>query len=198
MSVAVASGPDAFSQGVVQCLSPAILRRAADDDVGLAIWRRPARVALRLPSEALLAMPPSCRVTAGTPAAATRALMRELPFPARPRGGDIETLAAMFAGLAGEAEIRLRLEHVDDDACRCHHVDSVGLRLLCTYAGPGTEWLDPGGHAHRMPLMHVGVFKGTRFPDAAPRVLHRSPPVSHLPPGKRSRILLCIDQPGVF
>ncbi len=138
------------------------------------------------------------QVAQGTPAAAVRPLLRELPFAARPLGSDIGMLASLFAEVTGEADVRLRLEHVDDDACRCHHVDAVRLRLLCTYAGPGTEWLDADGRTHWMSMMHVGVFKGTRFPDAAPRVLHRSPPVSHLPPGKRSRILLCIDQPGVF
>jgi hypothetical protein len=49
-----------------------------------------------------------------------------------------------------------------------------------------------------MQVCHVGVFKGSTFPDRAPRILHRSPPVEHLPKRRRSRLLLCIDQPGVF
>ncbi len=100
--------------------------------------------------------------------------------------------------MTGHATLRLRLEHVADDACRKFHVDAVRLRLLCTYAGLGTEWIDPAGQVQRMPLMQAGLFKGAAYPDAAPRVLHRSPPVSHRPPGRRSRLLLCIDEPGVF
>jgi hypothetical protein len=49
-----------------------------------------------------------------------------------------------------------------------------------------------------MAAFHVGIFKGTKVPDAAPRILHRSPPVEHLPQRLRAWILLCIDQPGAF
>jgi hypothetical protein len=79
-------------------------------------------------------------------------------------------------------------EHVVDDACRQHHVDSVKFRLLCTYAGLGTDWIDPAGE-HPMAAFDVAVFKGLKFPDSAPRLL---------PKTQRSRLLLCIDQPGVF
>jgi hypothetical protein len=49
-----------------------------------------------------------------------------------------------------------------------------------------------------MALCQVGVFKGSKFPDTASRILHRSPPVEHLPKWRRSRLLLCIDDSGVF
>lgn len=111
---------------------------------------------------------------------------------------DLKRLTAMFASLCGASAVRVRLEHVDDDACRCMHVDAVGLRLLCTYAGRGTEWQNTSGTIRRMPAGHVGVFKGTRWPDPGPRVLHRSPRVSHLPRAQRGRLLLCIDQIGYF
>jgi Protein of unknown function (DUF1826) len=183
---------------VVECLSAAVLQDALDPAVGLALWRRPVRASLYRPTTALLTLPPFSQTAVGCPGTALRALMRALPLAARPLGADIGLLARLFATLTGESEVRLRLEHVADDACRRHHVDSVRLRLLCTYAGAGTEWLDESGQTHRMPMMHVGVFKGSAFPDTAPRVLHRSPPVAHLPPHRRSRLLLCIDQPRVF
>jgi hypothetical protein len=87
----------------------------------------------------------------------------------------------------------MRLEHVIDDPCRKFHVGSVGLRLLCTYAGPGTEWIEPGGNIRRMTTMEVAVFKGSAFLGAGPRVLHRSPPVSSGTFVDQSRLVLCID-----
>jgi hypothetical protein len=145
----------------------------------------------------MLTLPPFSEIERGTPAAAVRTLMRQFPLTSLALGSDIEVLAELFLHVTGESEVRLRLEHVADDACRCHHVDAVRLRMLCTYAGPGTEWLDIGSRTHRMAVMQVGIFKGTAFPDNVP-VLHRSPPVSELPRRRRSRILPCIDQPGVF
>ena len=124
--------------------------------------------------------------------------MRELPARAMPLRADIEMLGSLFATITGRDSVRFRLEHVTDNACRKHHVDAVRLRLLCTYAGLGTEWLQPGGSSRRMAPFHVGIFKGGSSPDQAPRVLHRSPPIEHLPPGRQSRLLLCIDEPGAF
>jgi hypothetical protein len=190
--------PHAVRPAMVQCLSAAVLQDVLDPAVGLALWQRHARASLHRSTTALLALPPFSQTAEGCPETAVRALLRPLPFAARPLGADIGLLARLFAILTGESAVRLRLEHVADDACRRHHVDSVRLRLLCTYAGAGTEWLDEAGQTHRMPAMHAGVFKGSAFPDVAPRVLHRSPPVAHLPVHRRSRLLLCIDQPGVF
>ena len=192
------AGIDKPADGVAQGSSCAVLVTARHPAVGLALWHRPVRAALRPSTRALLGVAPFCRVVQGSPDTATRTLFRELPFAARRLGADVGLLARLFAKLTGEVEVRLRLEHVADDACRCHHVDAVRLRLLCTYAGLGTEWLGAGGRTHGMAVMQVGVFKGSVYPDAAPRVLHRSPPVACLPMRRRSRLLLCIDQPGVF
>ena len=38
--------------------------------------------------------------------------------------------------------IKLQLEIVTTDMCRLFHADYYRQRLLCTYLGPGTEWLD--------------------------------------------------------
>jgi hypothetical protein len=183
---------------VVHGLCSAVLRSALLPTVGLALWHRAARASLHRSIAALLELPPFRHAIQDNPNDAVRELLRNLPFAARALAGDIGLLARLFARLTGEHEVRLRLEHVGDDACRRYHVDAVRLRLLCTYAGRGTEWLEKTERTRSMPAMQVGVFKGSRFPDAAPRVLHRSPPVSHLQRQHRSRLLLCIDQPGVF
>jgi hypothetical protein len=133
----------------------------------------------------MLTLPPFSELARGTPAAAVRTLMRRFPPTSLALGSDIEALAELFLRVTGASEVRLHLEHVADDACRCHHVDAVRLRMLCTYAGPGTEWLDSWSRTHRMAVMQVGIFKGTPFPNNGLRVLHRSPPVSELPRRRR-------------
>jgi Protein of unknown function (DUF1826) len=194
----IVSAPPAAAATVVECLSPSILLNALAPRTGLALWRRSARPGLHKATAALLGLPPFCLTAEAAPDQAARILLRRLPVACRPLGEDVALLGRLFATLTGSSTVRLRLEHIADNACRRHHVDAVGLRLLCTYAGLGTEWIDPGGPARRMATFEVGVFKGSAFPDTATRVLHRSPPVEHLPPSRRSRLLLCIDEPGAL
>lgn len=183
---------------VAQCLGSGVLQTILQPETGLAIWTRPCRRPPLRAVQALLDGPAFSHVASGPPEAATRALMRQLPADARPLGQDISLLAVQFARLVPDRRVRLRLEHLRDDACRLFHVDAVRLRLLCTYSGQGTEWLSEDDTLHRMAVMQAAVFKGTRHPDAAPRVRHRSPPVSMLPPPRRARLLLCIDETGIF
>jgi hypothetical protein len=52
---------------------------------------------------------------------------------------------------------------------------------------------------HQVPACSVALIKGTRHDPPPPEgCLHRSPPVSLLPESRRARLLLCIDEPGVF
>ncbi len=193
------AGRAAFPRApIAACLSPSVLSSIADPWLSLAIWRR---LPLRLLSQAigsLVEAGPFSVAAEGAPEEAARAVTRNLPAPAMPLRADFEMLGSLFATITGRDAVRLRLEHVGHNACRRRHVDAVRLRLLCTYAGLGTEWLEPGGSSRRMAPFHVGIFKGASYPDRAPRVLHRSPPVEHLPPGRRPRLLLCIDEAGAF
>ena len=189
---------DAPLSSVFRGISAQSLHRARDPAVGLVLWHRPMSPALHKSAQALLTLPPFSEVAEGSPESAARRVLHALPGAAGCLGADLTRLAGVFAAVTGHHTLRLRLEHVADDACRNYHVDAVGLRLLCTYAGLGTEWIDLAGQVQRMGPMQVGLFKGMTYPDAAIRVWHRSPPVSHLPPARRSRLLLCIDEPGVF
>lgn len=54
---------------------------------------------------------------------------------------DIAQLVEIYADLVGPPRIGLRFEVTDAALCPRFHVDRVGIRLLCTYRGPGTEWL---------------------------------------------------------
>jgi hypothetical protein len=154
----------AFASPVVESLSPAVLRRVLEPTTGVVLWRRATRVALHRAALAALAMEPFCRVAEGMPGQATRILLRGLSNAIRPLGEDMALLGRLFATLTGRRSVRLRLEHVVDDSCRQYHVDALRLRLLCTYAGLGTDWIGPAGNKRQMALFQVGGFKGSKIP----------------------------------
>lgn len=120
---------------------------------------------------------------------------------------------------AGTLHPRVRFERVEDDGCALFHADSLNLRLLCTYAGPGTEWLensntrrhelglrsrtldeanadivvDPS-RIRRLAPWHVAIFSGRSRPGAEDNALiHRSAPVLS---ANTPRLRLCIDLPA--
>lgn len=109
---------------------------------------------------------------------------------------DIVTLTEYFLKVNGRDLLRLHLRVVEDDACQKFHVDRYALRLICTYDGPGTEWV-PDDHVNRKALgtdnnqivrdpryinqmhcFHVGMMKGD-LQDCRKGngIVHRSPPV---------------------
>lgn len=123
---------------------------------------------------------------------------------------DLRKLANLFFSLSEGREVILRLETTDTDGCRRFHVDRTHLRLLCTYRGPGTEWLTneqvdrdaqgsgaPNeriirfGEPSRFEPFWVGIMKGSAFPGNASRgLMHRSPPITG---SGQTRLLFCLD-----
>jgi hypothetical protein len=115
---------------------------------------------------------------------------------------DIDMLAQTFAQIAQIRQVDIRLERIEDNACRLFHRDSVRLRLLTTYRGPSTEWIEPefseialrnSGRfclpIRRLEDYDVAIFKGTH--SAHDRgVVHRSPPIEG---SGETRLLLCIN-----
>ena len=114
-----------------------------------------------------------------------------LPQAPAGSGDDILFLATRFAAISGESKLSVKLQAVGSDACRFLHHDYVARRLVCTYRGPGTEWLPPSREAYvvdrrrgvsaalleRVPRFGVAIFTGRTSLGAAP-ILHRSPPVA--------------------
>lgn len=122
---------------------------------------------------------------------------------------DIGDLAAVFSMLdLHRGEVQVRLEASTNKIRTRWHADSVGMRMLCTYHGPGTEWLslDGGAEAARhlsrsdppratgqIPTGAIAVMKGEGHPDTkGSACIHRSPRNSACVGG---RLLMCIDQP---
>ena len=92
--------------------------------------------------------------------------------------------------------------HTFSDGSGTFHADYVSLRLILTYAGPGTQWLDQGDAARlhdgaaietlcvrAIPTGDVALFKGRKWARDAP-IIHRSPPIADT--GQR-RLVLVID-----
>lgn len=122
---------------------------------------------------------------------------------------DLMRLGGMLGELLDAPKIGLRLEVLQRAMCPRLHVDRVGIRMLCTYRGPGTEWVE----AHRLerglpgagpaseacavpepaiesiPPFAVALLKGSLWQDEGGRgLVHRSPQV-RCPP----RVLLALD-----
>jgi len=54
---------------------------------------------------------------------------------------DVEFLIGIFRDLFDSTNFGLRLRTLDKAMCPRFHVDRVPVRMICTYEGPGTEWL---------------------------------------------------------
>lgn len=116
---------------------------------------------------------------------------------------DINDLVSRFAEIARSEAVDLRLQRVDHDACWKFHRDNVEARLLTTYRGPTTEWVqmayadqalteqqDYQGPLERLGLHDVALFKGScAGPNSG--VVHRSPPITGT---GQTRLLLCLNQ----
>lgn len=128
---------------------------------------------------------------------------------------DLDLLAHLYIDLIGCPRIGLRMEVLHSAMCPKFHVDRTGIRLLCTYTGLGTQWLDDqyadrsklGGHnvslsdidsglilhpkgIHQAPVFAITLLKGSLWQGNQQRgVIHRSPPVT----AGQTRMVIAID-----
>ncbi|KLE32135.1 DUF1826 domain-containing protein [Aurantiacibacter gangjinensis] len=177
-----------------------ILSAIRSPECSLAVWQRtPLAKARELPLEAL----ENIRFNAPL-FDYRRYLSRAVGDSEWPAGtdwlvDDVADLAATFAEIMQVDALETRLEIVVTNACRRFHADYVSARLITTYAGQGTQWLErdeaarvAGGlepaRVDQLSAGDVGVFKG-KLGDGAPAI-HRSPPIAGT--GER-RLLLVIN-----
>ncbi len=114
---------------------------------------------------------------------------------------DVAMLAQSYASIMDIMDVEVRLEVVTTNSCRKWHADYVKARLITTYVGTGTQWLD-GADADRVrrgnePLQinemetgAVGIFKGKLWTETP--AVHRSPPIE----GTGERRLLLVINPA--
>ncbi|WP_426755010.1 DUF1826 domain-containing protein [Myxococcus sp. Y35] len=121
---------------------------------------------------------------------------------------DVHFLVRLYSDLLGATELGVRIHILDRDMCPRFHVDRVGVRLLCTYAGPATEWLEnahvvrsalgatgdvtrPGASVHALERFDVALLKGESWPgNQGNGAVHRSPAISG---SGRRRLFLSIE-----
>jgi hypothetical protein len=129
---------------------------------------------------------------------------------------DIANLVSIFSHLFELENIGLRLGMLDKAMCPRFHVDHVPCRLVCTYGGIGTQWLEDayvdrsklgsrsGGLSDdlsglivdaeaigTMPNYAIGLLKGSRWEGNEQHgAVHRSP---HLSAEFPRRLLLTLD-----
>ena len=120
---------------------------------------------------------------------------------------DVSWLISAFACLFDAKRIGLRLRILDKAMCPRFHVDHVPVRLITSYAGVGSEWLEEGVMARRRlgdpgaepsdPALiqraeagHVLLAKGEKWiGNEGGGLIHRSPQ----PPAGERRLLLTLD-----
>lgn len=222
-----ASGSAPARAGVAGFVPPRGCRESEDPgdladillpEVNVAVWRRPVdpRIVSYLTSASVLA-----QLGSGV----NHVLARDEPlappaFPDHPGRAallaDLDLLARLFADLLDCPRVAMRVEVLRRAMCPRFHVDRIGVRLLCTHQGPGTEWVPgdrvdrsrlgvgAGGLAdHASGLLHdpadirviapgfVALLKGEAWPGNDGRgAVHRSPAV---PTGAPARVLVALD-----
>lgn len=129
---------------------------------------------------------------------------------------EIRWLARLYEDLTGAEEVGIRLASSHQPLCPRFHVDRIGVRMVCTYCGAGTEFIDhedvdrrwlgrsADGQAEeacglyrtphavqRMQPFDIGLLKGEAWPGNEGRgIVHRSPAV---PPSAARRVFVSIE-----
>lgn len=120
---------------------------------------------------------------------------------------DVDQLIGMYQCLFEPEAIGLRIHVLQQTMCPRFHVDRVPVRLLCTYRGPGTEWLsesqvtrptDGGplpeqlvqpGQVRQIPTNAVALLKGEAWEgNEGKGLVHRSPA-----PNGSPRLIIGLD-----
>ncbi|MGJ3254875.1 MAG: DUF1826 domain-containing protein [Alcanivorax sp.] len=186
----------------------AVLADVMMDPVQVAVWDRRSPIDQQLVQQACrkrLAVK-SWLDVADLPVSIERSLPGEDFAPLRE---DLMLLADMMACLFGVSGVGVRVTALEKPMCPRFHVDRIPVRLLCTYGGPGSQWLPapavPAGllvpgveqegryaadSVQQLEAGQVALFKGDTWRDnPGLGVVHRSPPVS---PGQQ-RLLVTLD-----
>lgn len=194
--------------GLARGEQPVVLADIMQAGVRVAVWDRPSPV-----DDALVARACSRRlaIKSWVDTALLDPTLRRL-LPAEEDGAlreDLSLLADMTACLFGVTGVGLRVTALEKPMCPRFHVDRIPVRLLCTYGGPGSEWLPVGSvpaglltpgasqdgrvkaeAVERLAAGQVALFKGDTW-DESPGggVVHRSPAVT----AGTQRLLVTLD-----
>ncbi|MEL7296104.1 MAG: DUF1826 domain-containing protein [Pseudomonadota bacterium] len=137
-----------------------VLANIYEQNVGLAVWNRQMSDALlSAVGETLKKTTPPNIAIALAPDDALGAVAEMLSTDKdNALCQDVAELVEMFSYLFDAKRIGLRLAALDSAMCPRFHVDRIPCRMVTTYHGPGTEWLQ-----HRsVDRSHLGVGRPDR------------------------------------
>lgn len=192
--------------------TPQVFTEALQDGVNLAVWQRRLPVQIEDFARLLLSL--------NQPLGESRIVeldeQQQLPDLSGLLSGyadleghvafvtDVAWLVAAYACLLDARRVGLRLQVLGNAMCPRFHVDHVPLRLLSTYVGPGSEWLEEGAidrtqlareqpHANAIRQLaegEVALLKGEKWlGNQGGGLVHRSPALAN---GER-RLILSLD-----
>ncbi|MEM9255251.1 MAG: DUF1826 domain-containing protein [Pseudomonadota bacterium] len=193
---------------------PEVLYQIRDPVVNIALWQRSGQADITRELEGALPTrltETRCDTSSASFGADIVGLFEQLGLDSRDFPNlrrDFITLAGRFFGVSEARLAQVRLVFTAADECRRFHVDRRRLRLLCTYQGPGTEWLMDSqvdrfaqengapneaiirfGKASHFEPFWVGIMKGDPY-NGGRGLVHRSPPISGT---GQTRVLFCLD-----
>ena len=198
-----------------QGTAPDVLTRIHEESVNMAVWQRvlPVHIAdfcaLLLSSGDPLAHALSLELPDENTSPNLQGLAQRFSDLEGYTGfiADVGWLVSAYACLLGVKRVGLRLRALDNAMCPRFHVDHVTARLVTTYSGPGSEWLEEGVMArqhlgndqveapHRTLIQQikagdVALLKGEKWPgNQGAGLIHRSPALKS---GER-RLILTLD-----
>ncbi len=195
---------------------PDVLQEIVNPDANITIWERPVQAEINReltglgPRDLRDKRIPTSGATFGTDVR-TFMLASGLDLNDFPHFlEDLQRLADIFFSISKDLDVCFRLVTTDEDDCRRFHVDYRQLRMLCTYQGPGTEWLPEAqvnreelegggpneriirfGEASHLSPFSVGLMKDDAWPgNKGFGLVHRSPPVAG---SGQMRVMFCLD-----
>jgi len=186
-----------------------------DPDVQLVVWQRPQNAELRSYWQRAAEAGNVCRRIVARDGALPEDLLPDLPG-VETAWSELSFVDRLFRDLCEVRTLGVRIECSQDRVCPRFHVDHVALRLLCTWNGPGSEWVDdaqvdrrflgagsrglpdeqsgllrPGAKIWQIPEQAIALCKGDAWAGNERRgVVHRSPAVA---PTDGARVLLALD-----
>lgn len=126
-------------------LSPVALIDIYQKDKNIAIWRRNLEDRVLKFSQELCSAPRALQIrVSGKPLAIKQNLVNDLPKIAHKSFfiDDVMLLTDMFSELLGLHQVGLRLAVLTKAMCPKFHVDRVTARMVTTYSGDGTQWVE--------------------------------------------------------
>ncbi|MBM4229383.1 MAG: DUF1826 domain-containing protein [Gammaproteobacteria bacterium] len=155
--------------------------------VSLVVWKRPQRLPVDV-ATLIGTQRRVMRVVSGSQLSPITVREALGPIAIASLSADLYVLCDLYQMLTGTSDIGIRLEVTDRQTCPRFHTDQVSLRLMITYHGEGTQWLETGS-VHQAAVGDVLIAKGELWAEPGGACVHRSPPVG---PGEW-RVLVTLD-----